>query len=183
MYFIEHPTIIFLFFTIPFFSWGLCKWSNYKIILYTLYSSLVLLLPIVSGYTYILDNAYTLLIYIALCCGYSLFLNRVKNKPSTVIKHSIILFIIFGVISFYGGFFGTVAIEHEWEVKNHKVQYLREQGFSGGPLFKYELYEYGHIPIFIKHVETKIDSDTTNSCVVKFEYKDFRFNKCSVPEN
>jgi len=73
---------------------------------------------------------------------------------------------------------GSISVEREWEIKEYKVRYLRDQGFSGRPLMKYELYKYGSIPIFIKHVDTKVDDDTTSNCVVKFEYKNLTFNKC-----
>jgi len=46
---------------------------------------------------------------------------------------------ILGIISFYAAFFGAITIEREWVMKDYKIQYVRDQGFSGGPLFKYEL--------------------------------------------
>jgi hypothetical protein len=183
MYFIEHPLLIFLFFTIPFFGWVLYKTLNRKIVLFILCSAVILLLPVFTGYKYVIDNVYTILFYIIFTCCYSFLIIRFKKPLGSIITHSVVLIFVFGIISFYSGFFGTIQVKSEWNMKKFKIQYLREQGFSGGPQMEYELYHYGSIPIFIKHVEEKIDSDTTNNCIVKFKYQNVRFDKCDAPEN
>jgi len=175
----EHSDLIFLFFTIPFVGWVLYKVFNVKAIRVVLAITLILLLPIFTGYSYVIDSTYLILIYIALSCGQYFLISYHPNLFRTVIMPSISLFLILGCISFVGAFYGSVSINNEWDVKNYKIKYVRDQGFSGGPLMRYELYQYAIIPIFIKHVETRIDSDTTNSCIIKFKYQDFSFNKCS----
>jgi hypothetical protein len=81
-----------------------------------------------------------------------------------------------------GGFYGTISVQDEWKVKGYKIEYLKEQGFSGGPLMKYRLYKYADIPIFIRHVCTKVDTGKAKSCVVKFKYKNFSFDSCSFTD-
>ena len=73
---------------------------------------------------------------------------------------------------------GTITIEQEWQVKGYRIQYVHDQGFSGGPLMTYQLDKYALLPIFIKNVDSKWDNDTTHSCWVKFPDEHFNFNKC-----
>jgi len=179
-YVIRHPTIVLLFFTIPLFSWVLYNSFPHKVIRNSLLICVALLLPCLTGYYYVIGFLAPLLLYIALSCVFYYFIKK-QNKPlvATIIP-TIVLFLILGVISFYAGFIGNITVNKVWEVKGYKIEYLKDQGFSGGALMEYELYEYATIPIFIKHVDSKADLDTTNNCIVKFEYKNFKFDKCSL---
>src|SRR5882757_1357599 len=143
MYFIEHPFLIFLFFTVPLSGWLLYKVLSRKLNLFLLCLASVLLLPAFSGYTYIVENSYTGLFYLGLACCYSFLIKSFKKPAFSIITQSVVLIFVCGVISFYSSFFGAVQVENEWNVKNYKIQYLREQGFSGGPQMEYELYHYG----------------------------------------
>jgi hypothetical protein len=87
--------------------------------------------------------------------------------------------IILGCIACIGNMLGGTTIEREWDSKGYKIRYIKDQGFVGGPLMKYELYKYTTFPIFIEQVDAKFDTDTTGSCMVKFELAKFDFNRCS----
>jgi hypothetical protein len=180
LYIIQHPILILIFFTVPFFGWILYKSFDDKIIRIVLIISGIVLLPCIAGYSYVLYAVGPLSFYIILSSAYYFLIKKFKNIRNTIIKPTIILFVILGLVSFEGGFLGTITVQHTWKVKGYKIEYLKDQGFSGGPLMKYELYEYAAIPIFIKHVDTKADLDTTNSCIVKFEYKNFKFDPCVI---
>ncbi|OCX54492.1 hypothetical protein BEL04_09645 [Mucilaginibacter sp. PPCGB 2223] len=179
MYIFAHPELIFFFFSFPILGWILQAGLPTKIISYVLYTSLVLLLPIFTGYSYIIENLYAILVYTILACGYGLLLKGAKRKILTSILLSIVLVFPLGFIAFIGAMAGTITVEQHWEIKDYRVDYVRDQGFSGGPLLTYRLKKYGFIPIFIKEVDSKVDNDTTNNCTVKFQYKNVSFNKCN----
>jgi len=184
MYLFTHPFTIMFFCTIPILSWGFYKLFNEKIIVYLLGISLILLLPVFSGYDYIINNAYAALLYISLSCTYFF---RIKKKPkalSTVVKPVLILFLPVAFISFCCGIAGgTVSVQKKWDLKDYKVQYVREQGFSGGPEMRYELYKYGIICIFIKDVDSKVDTTNGDNCIIKFSHEKFNFDKCTLDAN
>lgn len=93
---------------------------------------------------------------------------------------SAVLFLPCLFAAFIGTMAGTLTIENEWNIKGYKVEYRRDQGFSGGPLMTYQLSKYASIPIFIKNVDSKWDSDTTRNCWIRFDDEKFNFNKCQV---
>jgi len=178
MYVVAHPELIFFFFSFPILGWILHSSLSGTVVLYALYTSLILLLPILTGYSYVIENAYAILIYISLACGYSLTLKNNPKKILTTIIISALLFLLLGFAAFIGGMAGTVTVQQRWEIKDYEVDYVRDQGFSGGALMTYRLKKYGAIPIFIKEVDSKVDNDTTNNCIVTFEYNNVSFNKC-----
>lgn len=87
------------------------------------------------------------------------------------------MFVVTGFLSLIG----TVRVSKIWEKGDYKIKYVIDQGFSGGPLRTYQLYKYSTLPVLIKHVEEKVDNDTTNDCQVNFLYKKFKFDKCRPP--
>ena len=178
LFVIRYPELILLFCTVPLLAWIIRHSLDSKFVIYLLSIDIIFLLPILTGYTYVIDYAYLLLFYIALSCGYSFVVRRSGKIFSSVVLPCIVLFGILGFVTFIAAMGGSINVEREWEIKGYKVRYQRDQGFSGRPLMTYELYKYGVIPIFIKHVDTKVDDDTTNNCVVKFEYKNLNFDKC-----
>ena len=184
MYLITHPFTIIFFCTIPILSWGFYKFFNDKIVLYLLAISLILLLPIFSGYHYIIDNAYAALLYITISCAYYFRVKKTPKVSSTVIKPALILFLTLGFIGFcFGIAGGTVSVKKEWDLKDYKVLYVREQGFSGGPSMRYKLYKYGDMSIFIKCVDSEVDTTNGDSCIIKFKIEKFNFDKCTTAAN
>ena len=49
------------------------------------------------------------------------------------------------------------------DIDEYRIEYIRDQGFAGGLLMKYELHKYAMIPILITKKETVVDNDTTGS--------------------
>ena len=176
-----HPFSIALFFTVPALAWGLTIIKEVRAIWYTLGLCIVLLLPTLTGYNYENDNIDIALLYLGSSCLYFFIVKytwgNLKSKL-TVFAFLGVGFLVFCICAFISGFTGTTTVENVWELKGYKVEHVRDQGWAGGPLMKYELYKYGYLPLFIKHVDTKVDNDTTNNCIVKFEYKNFSFDKC-----
>jgi len=150
-----------------------------KVISYTIYISLALLLPAIPGYYYIIDSAYCILIYILLTFSYGWIVKVSTYKFLPTALFSAVLFVICGFLGFIGGMAGSVKVENEWKEKGYKVQYIRDQGFAGGPLMKYQLSKYALIPLFIKPVDTQVDDDTTSACWVRFTQANFNFDKCA----
>ena len=177
-YIIGNPTFIFLAFTLPWLGFGLYKIDAGKLPLIILITASILLLPALTGYVYVIENFYGCLAYLIVICGYTLLLKYIARKITSTISISIILFLIGGFLAFIGAMAGTITIENQWSYKNYKIEYVRDQGFAGGPKMTYELSKYFVVPIFIKKVDSKWDNDTTTNCWVKFDDEGFNFNKC-----
>lgn len=174
-----HPWLFFSFFLVPVCGVILSRKFNTKTLYYICFIATVLLFPVITGYNYAMDNAYAYLIYIILSCLYAFMLKgSTKVIPVTIVL-SCVLMIILGCIACIGNMLGGTTIEREWDSKGYKIRYIKDQGFVGGPLMKYELYKYTTFPIFIEQVDAKFDTDTTGSCMVKFELAKFDFNRCS----
>ena len=176
-----HPFSIALFFTVPALAWGLTAIKEVKAIWCILGLCLVLLLPTLTGYNYENDNIDIVLMYLGASCLYFLIAKYAFDNlitRFTIVLFSGVGFLVFCISAFISGFTGTTTVENVWQLKGYKVEYVRDQGWAGGPLMKYELYKYGYLPFLIKHVDTKVNNDTTNNCIVKFEYKNFSFDKC-----
>ncbi len=75
---------------------------------------------------------------------------------------------------------GNQDVENSWRVRNYKVEYIKDQGFAGGALMKYEISKYALIPILTKEVDMAVDNDTTNSCLIHFTDIKMDFDKCNV---
>jgi hypothetical protein len=178
-YTIEHPVLILSYFLIPLFGWGMSKLLPGKIIGVIASIAILLFLPVLIGYSYVDDSINGISLFFVLSCAHSFLFKRTQKVMSALLSLTAIFFCVFGFLSFMGSFAGTITIEKEWKLNGYKIRYLRDQGFSGGPLMKYELNEYAPIPILIRQVDSKADDDTTGNCIVKFEYKNFSFNKCS----
>lgn len=177
-YISNHSIFIFFFFTFPLVSLITHRYLTKEAISYILYPCIVFLLPVLSGYSYIIENMYGFLFYISLTCIYTLCVKKFNYKIASSFILATILFFICGFLSFMGAFTGSIIVEKEWTLKKYKIQYVRDQGFSGGPLVTYQLSKYAIIPLFIKHIDTEIDNDTTQNCWIKFTDAGFNFNKC-----
>ncbi|SEW52279.1 hypothetical protein [Chitinophaga arvensicola] len=174
-----HTTFIFFLFLIPLLGWVIHKQSSRKTIVIVLLTALVLLLPALTGYSYVVSSGYDWLLYIFFTYGYALVLQSDDHSflATGVISAGLLLFGLWG--AFIGSFAGTTTVEKEWRVKGYKIAHLRDQGFAGGARVTYELSKYAMIPVFIKQVDLEVDKDTTNSCWVTFREEGFNFNWCT----
>jgi hypothetical protein len=154
-----------------------------KKVLYLLCISLFLLLPILTGYAYIISYAYQVLGLLLLSSLYYFYSRQIEKRTPKIISAVImaaLAFCILGFFAFMESMSGNQEVKNSWRVKNYKIDYIKDQGFAGGPLMKYEISKYGFIPIFIKKVDASVDDDTTNSCLVHFSDIKMDFNKCKV---
>ncbi len=181
IWFWEHGNELFIFFTFPLIGLGLDSWISNRRTFYLLISSLILLSPIVTGYSYIISWFFQFFGLVGLSCLYSFYSRQIEKRIAKIISSLLIsglLFLILGWFSFMDSFSGFQKVENVWNVDKYKVEYVRDQGFAGGPGWRYELSEYGFIHIFIKRIDTVWDNDTTQSCNVNFEDSKMIFNKC-----
>lgn len=180
MYVVEHPELILFFSTFPIL--GLLIKDNFsdKVILYILIAAAVLLLPALTGYSYIVSNGYAILIYISLACGYSFYLKNIIRKIINALTTTFFLFLICGFISFFGAMGGSITVIQKWKLNGYNIEYKQDQGFAGGALMTYRLSKYAIIPIFLKEVDSKVDNDTINRCQIKFDEEKLIFDKCKI---
>lgn len=174
----QHPIVLLVFFTVPVVGYFLYLKLPRKAITSALYIAIVLLIPIAFGYFYIVNFTGSVLLYIALTCGYALYAAEKGYWLNKSLVQTAILFFILGTISFFAMMMGDITVKGEWDFKGYKMQYVRQRGFSGAPVFTYELSRYAKIPIFIKHVDTQVAIADVNKCEVIFVKEHFTFDKC-----
>jgi hypothetical protein len=179
IFIISHPRLFFSFFLIPLCGLVLSKKWSVVALYYTCFISTVLLFPVITGYTYAIDNLYAYLIYIVLSCLYGIVLKEKSRAILISITLSCVLAIALGCISVFYSALASRTTEREWERPGYKIRYVKDQGFVGAPIMTYEIYKYTTFPIFMKKVYAQIDNDTTESCIVRFELLKLSFNRCT----
>jgi hypothetical protein len=150
---------------------------------WTIVISTILLIPIFTPYTYIIPFAYRTLILIAASAAIVIFLKKLESprmKVTYAVSFAGILFVILGFFSFLDSFSGYQRVERSWRSSKYKIEYITDQGFAGGPRLTYELSKYAFIPLFIRHIDTTVDRDTVNPCLLYFTESKLLFNKCDV---
>ena len=182
IWFWKHGQQLFILFAFPLIGLGFDFWLSKKRTVYILIASLVLLTPIFTGYSYLVSWAYQFFGLVGLSCAYSFYSMQIENKAPKFVSAVIIsglLFLILGWFAFMDAFSGSQTTENDWAIGRYKIEYIRDQGFAGGPLMKYQLSKYGLIPIFIKVVEISEERDTVYNCEIPFENNKIIFNKCN----
>jgi hypothetical protein len=183
IWFWEHGQQLFILFAFPLIGLVVDFWLSKEKTVYILITSFILLAPILTGYSYIFSWAYQFWGLIGLSCVYSFYSRQIEKETPKVMTAVIIsglLSLILGWFAFMDAFAGSQKVENKWEIDNHKIEYIRDQGFSGRPLMKYQLREYGLVPIFIKTIETSEERDTVYNCEVPFMNSKIIFNKCNL---
>lgn len=181
-WFWQNGNELFIFFTFPIIGIGLDLLTSKRIIVYILVVSGILLAPILTGYSYLIDWLYQLFGLVFFSCLYALYSMQIEKRASKIIlsvSSAMMLFFLLGFCAFMDSFSGNQRVIDSWKFDNYKVEYIRDQGFAGGPLMKYELSKYAVIPIFVKKIETVTDIDTTRSCRVIFTHKNLVLDKCA----
>lgn len=123
-------------------------------------------------------NGLGIIFYLMCTCLLALYMLKKHTSIQDTLAYTGTSAAVLAVLTFYIGMMGIVTIEKEWELGEYKVEYRVERGFSGGALKTYQLYQYAALPILLKHVDELTDNDTTRTCIIKFTYKDLKFNKC-----
>jgi hypothetical protein len=182
-WFWEHGNEIFILFLIPIVGLILDLTIDKKRMPYILGISIFLLLPILTGYKYIIPYLYQILGLTAFSSLYTFYSRQIENKKPKIISSILLtglLFIILGFFAFMDSISGYQKIENSWKIDNYKIDYVTDQGFAGGALMRYEISKYSFIPILIKQVDYAVDNDTTNSCLVHFTDVKLDFDKCKT---
>lgn len=176
-----HGNQLFILFLIPVAGVIIEYLLSRKATVYTLGISLLLLIPLLTDYEYIIPYAFQIAGLIALGCLYSFYSKQIENKIAKFISMTLIsglLFIILGYFAFMDSMSGFVETEQSWQVKNYKIDYITDQGFAGGALRRYELSKYALIPLFIKKIDYSTATDSNNNCIIHFTSVKMDFNKC-----
>jgi len=170
--------ILFLFPLIGLFFEG--KFSRRNVFWIIGISSL-LLIPIFTPYTYVIPYVYRTLILMISSAFFTMFLKELgkrRLKVACAVIASAILFVVLGFFAFMDSFSGYQRVERYWRTGKYKIEYIRDQGFAGGPLLKYELSKYAFIPLFVRQIDTAVDNDAEETCTIYFSESKLSFNKC-----
>ncbi|MFD1003486.1 hypothetical protein ACFQ21_29445 [Ohtaekwangia kribbensis] len=169
-----------IYFIVPIVGLVIEAFLSRKVALYIFLLSCLLLSPNLIGYSYIIPGGNQVVALLGLSSAYSLCSWSIeKNKITVAVIVSVFLFIVLSIGSFMKGFVGSKTVDKKWDIDEYRIEYIRDQGFAGGPLMKYELHKYAMIPILIAKKETVVDNDTTGSCKVIFIKSEIVFDKCS----
>ncbi len=144
----------------------------------------LILIPIILGYDYIFGYLINTISYlIILASFYSLFSGEIETKKRKIMTSYTLCFLLFfgmGFFLFLNMFSGYQKTESTWKIEKYKIDYIRDQGFAGGPLMKYQLKKYTFIPILSKTIETSTKQDSLNKCIVYFDKSQLIFDKCKA---
>lgn len=141
----------------------------------------VVFLPIFSGYDYVIGWLYEFLLTLLIGLLYSLVVDVFyvlwKKIVSTVVL-SILVFLVFGFVAFVDAFAGSKYVEKEWGKKEYTVQFIRSQGFAGGPAFYYQVVHQPIGGMFEKVLVEHGRRDPNKSCVISFEKEGIEIDIC-----
>ena len=180
-YLIEYGTDLFILFIVPIIGLILDLELSKKKTRNLLFISLFLLLPIFTGYQYIIPYAFQIFGLIALSCIYSFYSRFIQTnsvKIFTSIAFTLPLFCILGFFAWMDEFGGSETVHEKWIDNGYKVEYVEVAGFSGRHVWKYELSDYTMIPLFVKVIDQSYYQDTLNECHVIFKKSNIVFNEC-----
>jgi hypothetical protein len=179
----EYGNELLILFAFPLLGLVFDRWVPIRYTFYIALASLILLLPIFTGYFYIITWLYQFFALVLLGCLYSFLSKRIENRTTkTVISgcFSAVLFLGLAFFSFMDSFSGSQQAVNLYKNNDYKVEYVTFQGFAGGPSLKYHLSKYTLIPVLIKKIETVRDIDTIQSCEINFVRSKVIFNKCEL---
>jgi hypothetical protein len=120
---------------------------------------------------------------VILAVGFCRFLIQYGKENSRALLTFVLsafLFVSIYFAYFFDSFMGYQQIEATWKSGFYKIKYVRDQGFSGGPLMKYELHHSVFWGLYDRKIETlRIDSFAPNTnCILLFDRANIRFDKC-----
>ncbi len=144
--------------------------------------SFILVIPIFTPWHYIFPYAYRTLLLILFSTAFAMTLqspSRKKSKTAFSVGLTIVLFLGLGFMQLVNLLIGRKTVEKTWRIKNYNVEYAADQGFTGQPVMRYELNQYGFLPIFVRNVESVTENDTMTSCTIHFPVNKMLFNKCN----
>ena len=143
----------------------------------------MLVIPVFFGYKYNFEYSNQVIGLVVFGFLYSLFSKSIEKYRSKIILSvslTAVAFCILGFFAFISTMGGSQTVENSWRMKNYKIEYIKDQGFSGHPLMTYQISKYAAIPILIKQVDISVDNDSTNNCIIHFVDIKMDFDKCKV---
>lgn len=182
-WFWEHGEELFILFAFPLIGLMLDLWVTSKAIRYILIASLVLFIPMLFGYEYVVSWVYPLCGLIALSCFYTFYSRLMERKFPKIFSSILIsglLFVILSWFAFMDAFGGSQTVEKQWSKGGYKVEYIRDQGFAGRPLMKYQLTKIGFLPFLIRRMEVAAEYKIVYDCEIPFKEAGMLFNKCDT---
>ena len=180
-YLVRHGRELVVFVITPFVGLALETGLSAKAIRYIIIAAIVLLAPVLTGYDYVIASGYRLLVLVVLACLYAFFSRAIERNATKFIAAILcagLLLVVLGYGYFINTMGGSKSREGKWDINGYRVEYFKDQGFSGRPLFTYELSKYAAVPVFIKHIETATE-DSASDCTVHFQTSQLRFDKCN----
>jgi hypothetical protein len=145
-WFFQNGNQLFILFLTPIAGLLFDLMLNRRQALYLFYFSIFLLLPILVGYAYVIPYAHQVLGLLSLSCFYCFFSGLVKKKSFKIIAAFVITGValcVLGFFAFMDSMSGYQAVEKTWRVKNYKIEYVMNFGFSGKPVGSYQVSKYG----------------------------------------
>ena len=128
-WFWEHGNQLFILFLTPVVGLIFDFTLDRRKILYLLCISTLLLLPILTGYTYIIPYAYQILGLLLLSCIYYFYSRQIKKRAPKITSAVIIgglAFCVLGFFAFMDSMSGNQDVENSWRVRNYKVEYIKD---------------------------------------------------------
>jgi len=156
---------------------------NLKLQKFILITFCVLFSPSFFGYHLIIDWFNEFCFMMILAVGFSHFLISYGKDNARALLTFVLsgfLFVAISFATFFDTFGGYQKIEATWRNGFYKIKYVRDQGFAGGPLMKYELHHSILWGLYDRKIQTlRIESSEPDSnCILLFEKKDITFDKC-----
>jgi len=74
---------------------------------------------------------------------------------------------------------GEQSVESRWSSGGYRIEYTKDQGFSGGALMRYELSKYALIPVLAKKLEAVREDADKQTCTVRFTESRITFDRCA----
>lgn len=162
-----------------------------RIVKKVLLVSTLAFLPAIFRIDFFLSWFYEVSFAIVLGSLFALCLKWFKKKAwriAATIIVAVLLSVFLGFSAVLRIFIGTIEIEDAWNADKYRVEYVREQGFSGGALMRYELYRTYLWGMYERNVDTWVNHDYCNDCVIHFRDRNLSFDKCeqtikTLPQN
>jgi hypothetical protein len=154
-----------------------------KKVWYALGGSFLLLVPVFAGYSYTIPFLFQILGLIAAAGVYSFYCRQIDGRTAKIVWALLFagfLLLVLGYAAFADAMSGSQKLVQTWKVGDYKIDYIKDQGFSGGELRQYEISRYSLVRLLVKKLDYSVDRDTANSCLVYFSDINMNFDKCSV---
>lgn len=178
----ENGNELFILFLSPILGLLIDKYLKRKLVLWAFGIISILLIPIFTPYYYVIPFTYQILGLLWFSIVYSFYSKQLIKKNTKILSAtiiSILLFVILGFGAFMDSFGGYTKVNQSWKGHGYKIEKKINYGFAGKPDTTYTLKEYTLIPLLEKNIETTVEIDSTNRCIIHFVTEKISLNKCT----